>query len=164
MSQESWRSMRTRGRIPNRANVHPWQEGHNASEPSHRAGKGAMGALQTWRGYMGAGGCHAIGTSIFVQFYGTLRRYQCSILFKFCKALRTVLLKGEGNVTPRFWPRCIRSIWCIYCKWSWCGAKGQGPTIDRLCYVLDLNLSPMVYRGMRHILWLSSCKYASIIN
>ena len=31
-------------------------------------------------------------------------------------------------------------------------------------YVLDLNLSPMVYRGVRHILCLSSCKYASIIK
>ena len=43
-------------------------------------------------------------------------------------------------------------------------AKGQGPTIDWLCYVLDLKLSPMVYRGMRNILCFSSCKYASIIN
>ena len=36
----------------------------------------------------------------FVQFCGTLRRYQCSILANF--ALRIVLLKGEGNVTPQF--------------------------------------------------------------
>ena len=53
--------------------MHPRQEGHNAPELSHRSGKGAMGA----------GGCHAIGTSIFVQFCGTLRRYQCIILFNF---------------------------------------------------------------------------------
>ena len=148
----------------NQANVHPRQEGHHALESSHMIGKGVVGALRSWRGYMGAGGCHVIGTSIFVQFCETLRWYQCSILFKFCKALRTVVLNGEGNVTPWFWPCCIRCIWCIYCKWSWCGAKGQGPTTDRLCYVLDLNVSPMVYRGMRRILCLSSCKYASIIN
>ena len=56
-------------------------------------------------------------------------------------------------VMSRFWPRYIRCTWCIYCKWSWCGAKDQGPTIDRLCYVLDLNLSPMVYWGMPHMFW-----------
>ena len=94
----------TRGRVPNWTNAHPWQEGHNAPKPGHRLGKGAMGALRTWRGYVATGGCHVIGTSIFVQFYGTMRWYQCGILFKFCKALRTVLLKGEGNLTPRFWP------------------------------------------------------------
>ena len=33
--------------VPNRANVYPRQEDHNALEPSHRAGKGAMGALRT---------------------------------------------------------------------------------------------------------------------
>ena len=37
----------TRGRVPNRANAHPRQEGRNAPEPSHRTGKGAMGALRT---------------------------------------------------------------------------------------------------------------------
>ena len=30
-----------------RANAHPRQEGHNALEPSHRACKGAMGALRS---------------------------------------------------------------------------------------------------------------------
>ena len=46
-------------------------------------------------------------------------------------------------------------------KGSWCGAKGQGPAVDRLCYVLGFKLSPMVYRGIRHILCWPSCKYAS---
>ena len=124
-----------RARVPNRANAHHRQEGQNAPEPSHRAGKGAMGALRTWRGYMGAGGCHEIGTSIFVQFCWTLRWYQCIILFKFCKALRTVLLKGEGNVTPRFWPSCIKCTWCIYCNESWCGAEGKRPH-HRFGYVM----------------------------
>ena len=35
----------TRGRVPNQANAHPRQEGHNALELNHRAGKGAMRAL-----------------------------------------------------------------------------------------------------------------------
>ena len=51
------------------------QEGHNAPKSSHRTGKGAMVALRSKGGYLGAGGCHVIGTSIFVQFCGTLRRY-----------------------------------------------------------------------------------------
>ena len=34
-------------RVPNRANAHPRQEGHHAPEPSHRTGKGAMGALRS---------------------------------------------------------------------------------------------------------------------
>ena len=29
-------------------------------------------------------------------------RYKFRIFVQFCKALRTVLLKGEGNVTPQF--------------------------------------------------------------
>ena len=37
----------TRGRVSNRSNAHPRQEGHNAPEPIHRVGKGAMGALRT---------------------------------------------------------------------------------------------------------------------
>ena len=32
-------------------------------------------------------------------------------------------------------------------KGSWCGAKGQGPAIDRLCYVLGFKSSPIEYRG-----------------
>ena len=58
---------------------------HHAMESIHREGKGGMGALWSWRGYMRARGCHAIGTSIFVQFCGALRRCQCGILFNFVK-------------------------------------------------------------------------------
>ena len=46
---------------------------------------------------MGAGGCHAIGTSIFVQFHGTLRRYQCSILFIFFKSTEDSAIEGGGE-------------------------------------------------------------------
>ena len=46
---------------------------------------------------MGAVGCHAIGTSIFVQLCGTLRRYQCSILFKFCKSTEDSAIEGGGE-------------------------------------------------------------------
>ena len=37
----------TQGRVPNRANAHHRQEGHNAMKQSHRANKGAMGALRS---------------------------------------------------------------------------------------------------------------------
>ena len=42
--------------------------------------------------------------------------------------------------------------------------KAKAPPLIDYAMFWDLNLSPMVYRGMRHILCLSSCKYASIIN
>ena len=51
----------------------------------------------------------------------------------------TTAMPSGYHVTPRFWPHCIKCTWYIYCKWSRCGAKGQGPTVDWLCYVLDLN-------------------------
>ena len=73
-------------------------------------------------------------------------------------------LKTSHNVTPRFWPCCIRCTWCIHCKWSWCGAKGQGPTIDRLCYVLGFKIVADGISGHAAYIKLSSCKYASIIN
>ena len=57
---------------------------------------------------MGAGGCHAIGTSIFVQFWGTLRRYQCSILFKFCKSTEDSAIEGGGECnTPVLTPLAL---------------------------------------------------------
>ena len=103
---------------------------------------------------MGAGECHMIGTSVFGQFCGALRRYQCSIFVQFCKALRTVLLKGEGNVTYLI----LTSMHSIYMMYIYCNnhvaelkAKAP-PLLVMLCF--GFKLSPMVYRGMRHILML----------
>ena len=53
---------------------------------------------------MGAGGFHAIGTSIFVQFCGTLRRYQCSILFNFVSTEDSAIEGGGECHTPVFTP------------------------------------------------------------
>ena len=51
---------------------------------------------------MGAGGCHAIGTPIFFQFCGTLRRCQGNILFKFCKSTEDSAIKGVGECNTLF--------------------------------------------------------------
>ena len=48
-----------------------------------------------------------IGTSIFVQFRGTLRRYQCSILFNFVKHC----------VTPRLTPFAL-NVYDVYIKFN----------------------------------------------
>ena len=54
---------------------------------------------------MGVGGCHVIGTSIFVQFCITLRWYQCSTLFKFCKSTEDSAIEGGGECnTPVLTP------------------------------------------------------------
>ena len=42
--------------------------------------------------------------------------------------------------------------------------KAKAPPLIGHAMFWDLKLSPMVYRGMRHILCWSSCKYASIIK
>ena len=65
---------------------------------------------------MGASVCHAIGTFIFVQF---------------CKSLRTMLMKGEGNITPHFWPHGIEIVHDVYIVFkSWQRAQSQGPAIN----------------------------------
>ena len=51
---------------------------------------------------MGAGGFHAIGTSFLVQICIAMRVVPVYQFLNYCKALRTVLLKGDGNVTPWF--------------------------------------------------------------
>ena len=53
---------------------------------------------------MGAGGCHVIGTSIFVQFCRTLRRYQCSILFNFLSTEDSAIEGGGECNTPVLTP------------------------------------------------------------
>ena len=58
---------------------------------------------------MGAVGCHAIGTSIFVQSYETLRWYHCIILFKFCKSTEDSAIEGGGECnTPFFTPLALK--------------------------------------------------------
>ena len=54
---------------------------------------------------MGDGGCHATGTSNFFQFF---------------KASRIVLMKGEGNVTPWFWPHGIEIVHDVYIVFKSC--------------------------------------------
>ena len=50
-----------------------------------------------------------IGTSIFVQSCGTLRRYQCSILFKFCKRFEGSAIEGGGECnTPVLTPLTLK--------------------------------------------------------
>ena len=63
---------------------------------------------------MGARGCHVIGTSIFVQQSRALRLCQCSIFVQLCKALRTVLLKGKGNVTPPVLTPFALNVYDVY--------------------------------------------------
>ena len=63
---------------------------------------------------MGAGGFHAIGTSIFVQSYRTLRRYQCSIFFKFSKSTENNAIEGGGKCnTPVLTPFAL-NLYDIY--------------------------------------------------
>ena len=62
---------------------------------------------------MGAGGCHAIGTSIFVQFCGTLRRYQCSILFNFLSTEDSAIEGGGECHAPGFDPVAL-DVYDVY--------------------------------------------------
>ena len=55
-----------------------------------------------------------IGTSIFFQLCAALRQCQCRIFVQFCKAPRTVLLKGEGNVTPWFLTPFALNVYDVY--------------------------------------------------
>ena len=64
---------------------------------------------------------HESATSFFVQF---------------CRALRTMLMKGEGNVTPQFRTHGNKIIHYVnIVVKSWKGAQGQGPAIDLVFYV-----------------------------
>ena len=50
---------------------------------------------------------------------------------QFCKALRTILMKGKGNVTPWFSTHCIKIVHDVYIVFKyWQGAQFQGPAID----------------------------------
>ena len=62
---------------------------------------------------MGAGGFHAIGTSIFVQFCGTLRRYQCSFLFNFVSTEDSAIEGGGECHTPGFDPVAL-DVYDVY--------------------------------------------------
>ena len=68
----------------------------------------AIGKVQ-WEHYrpeeaMGDGGCHAIGTSIFVQFCGTLRQCQCSNLFNFVSTEDSAIEGGGECNAPVLTP------------------------------------------------------------
>ena len=43
-----------------------------------------------------------------------LGQYQCRNFAQFCKALRIVLLKGEGNVTPHFFTPFALKMYIMY--------------------------------------------------
>ena len=50
-------------------------------------------------------------------------------------------MKGEGNVTPQFWPHGIKIVHDVYIVFkSWWGAQGQGPTIDLVFYVSTIQV------------------------
>ena len=79
---------------------------------------------------MGAGGCHAIGTSIFVQFCIALRRYQCSILFNFVSTKDSAIEGGGECHTPSFDPVAldVYDVY-IYCNNHGAELKAKAPPL-----------------------------------
>ena len=76
----------------------------------------------------------------FCSILQNTKAVQCSILFKFCKALRIVLLKGEGNVTPWFFTLFALNIHDTYIVNNHGeDLKAKAPPSIWLCCVLDWN-------------------------
>ena len=64
-------------------------------------------------------------------------------------------MKGEGNVTPRFWPHGIKIVHDVYIVFkSWRGAQGQGPAIDLVFCVSVIKIDVDGYSASQaqHIL------------
>ena len=52
-----------------------------------------------------------------------------------------MLMKGEENLTPRFWPHGIEIVHDVYIVLkSWQGAQDQGPAIDLVFCVLAIKV------------------------
>ena len=91
---------------------------------------------------------------LLFKFEGHWGKFQYSIFVWYCKALRTMLLKGEGNVTPWFWPHGIEIVNNLYivCK-SWQWAQVQCPTIDLLVCVslIKVDVTPWFWPQLHWI-------------
>ena len=63
-------------------------------------------------------------------------RYQCNIFVQFCKALRTMLLKEEGNVCPGFESMVLNCTWCkyFYLIMVWSSRKRPHHRFSVLCF------------------------------
>ena len=72
-----------------------------------------------------------------------------------------MIMKGDGDVTPQFWPHGIEIVHDVYivCK-SWKGAEGQGPAIDLVFCVSVIKVDTDGYSSSEaHYILNSSCKY-----
>ena len=93
-----------------------------------------------------------IGTSIFIQFYETLRWYQCRILFKFCKSTKDSAIEGGGECnTPVLTPLALKIHDMYIVNNVGVEPKAKAPPSIWLCCVSVLRMVADGYRDIRHI-------------
>ena len=90
---------------------------------------------------MGARGCHAIGTSIFVQFCGTLWRYQCIIFVQILQSIEDSAIEGGGDCnTPVLTPFTLNVCDVYIVMNRGVGLKAKSPPSIWLCYVSAIRI------------------------